>query len=126
MVNWNGKANAAIPAGVSVVAGDATDPESARKAAQGASVVYNALNAPNYEQWVTQFPPLQRGVLEGAARVGAKLVVMENLYMYGPDRRQTAYRRLALPGQGRQGQDASHAGPGTYHLLGLPGPSYFS
>jgi nucleoside-diphosphate-sugar epimerase len=30
------------------------------------------------------FPPLQAGVLEGAASAGAKLVPMENLYMYGP------------------------------------------
>jgi hypothetical protein len=29
-------------------------------------------------------PPLQAGVLEGAASAGAKLVAMENLYMYGP------------------------------------------
>jgi nucleoside-diphosphate-sugar epimerase len=29
------------------------------------------------------FPPLQAGVLEGAASAGAKLIAMENLYMYG-------------------------------------------
>jgi nucleoside-diphosphate-sugar epimerase len=83
MVNRSGKTNAAIPLDVEVVAGDATDPDSTRKAAQGASVVYNALNAPNYEQWASQFPPLQKGVLEGAAYGGAKLVVIENVYMYG-------------------------------------------
>jgi nucleoside-diphosphate-sugar epimerase len=30
------------------------------------------------------FPGLQAGVLEGAASAGAKLVTMENLYVYGP------------------------------------------
>jgi nucleoside-diphosphate-sugar epimerase len=30
------------------------------------------------------FPGLQAGVLEGAAAAGAKLIAMENLYMYGP------------------------------------------
>jgi nucleoside-diphosphate-sugar epimerase len=30
------------------------------------------------------FPPLQAGVLEGAASAGAKLIAMENLYIYGP------------------------------------------
>jgi nucleoside-diphosphate-sugar epimerase len=30
------------------------------------------------------FPGLQAGVLEGAASAGAKLIAMENLYMYGP------------------------------------------
>jgi nucleoside-diphosphate-sugar epimerase len=84
MVNRSGKTNASIPSEVEVVAGDATDPDGTRKASRGARVVYNALNAPNYEHWASQFPPLQRGVLEGAAQAGAKLVVMENVYMYGP------------------------------------------
>jgi nucleoside-diphosphate-sugar epimerase len=30
------------------------------------------------------FPPLQAGILEGAASAGAKLIAMENVYMYGP------------------------------------------
>jgi nucleoside-diphosphate-sugar epimerase len=83
MVNRSGKTTAGVAPEVEVVAGDATNPESTRKVSQGASVVYNALNAPNYEQWASQFPPLQKGVLEGAAHAGAKLVVMENVYMYG-------------------------------------------
>jgi nucleoside-diphosphate-sugar epimerase len=49
-----------------------------------ATQVYNCTNPPDYHRWPTQFPPLQRGVLEGAAASGAKLIVMENLYMYGP------------------------------------------
>jgi nucleoside-diphosphate-sugar epimerase len=50
---------------------------------EGASVVYFALNPP-YDKWPGLFPGLQAGVLEGAASAGAKLVAMENLYMYGP------------------------------------------
>lgn len=73
----------AAPAGVEVLAGDVTNPESARALCAGASVVYNCLNAP-YTAWPEQFPPLQAGVLAGAAAAGAKLVVMENVYMYGP------------------------------------------
>lgn len=73
----------AAPTGVEVLAGDATNPESARALCAGASVVYNCLNAP-YTAWPAQFPPLQAGVLAGAAAAGAKLVVMENVYMYGP------------------------------------------
>ncbi len=84
MVNRSGKTNSYIPSEVEVVAGDATDPTSTARVSQGASIVYNALNAPDYHKWDIQFPPLQRGVLEGAAKVGAKLVVIENVYMYGP------------------------------------------
>ena len=81
LVNRSGKAEA--PAGVEVVRGDATDPAFTREASAGASVVYNALNPP-YHRWPELFPPLQAGVIEGAAAAGAKLVAMENLYMYGP------------------------------------------
>lgn len=69
--------------GVAVMAGDATDATFTRQACSGAAVVYNCLNAP-YNKWPEQFPPLQAGVLEGAASAGAKLIVMENVYMYGP------------------------------------------
>jgi nucleoside-diphosphate-sugar epimerase len=82
IVNQSGKL-ADAPAGVEVVAGDAAQAETTRKLCQGAAVVYNCTNPP-YTQWPELFPPLQAGVLAGAASAGAKLVVMENLYMYGP------------------------------------------
>src|SRR5918998_3061820 len=80
MVNRSGRAS--MPQGVEVVGGDATDKAFAREASEGASVVYFALNPP-YTQWTELFPPLQAGVIEGAASAGAKLVAVENLYMYG-------------------------------------------
>lgn len=82
MVNRSGKLN--VPAGVEVCAGEASDPASTRLLSDGAAVVYNCTNPP-YTQWPQLFPALQAGVLEGAASAGAKLVVMENLYMYGPN-----------------------------------------
>jgi nucleoside-diphosphate-sugar epimerase len=81
MVNRSGRAS--VPEGVEVIGGDATDETFAREASKGASVVYFALNPP-YDKWPELFPPLQAGVLEGAASAGAKLIAMENLYMYGP------------------------------------------
>jgi nucleoside-diphosphate-sugar epimerase len=81
MVNRSGRVS--VPEGVEVVGGDATDEAFAREASEGASVVYFALNPP-YDKWPELFPPLQAGVLEGAASAGAKLIAMENLYMYGP------------------------------------------
>jgi nucleoside-diphosphate-sugar epimerase len=62
---------------------DVSDPEAAADAAKGAAVVYQCVNAP-YTQWPELFPPLQRGVLAAAERTGALLVVLENLYGYGP------------------------------------------
>jgi nucleoside-diphosphate-sugar epimerase len=80
MVNRSGRAR--VPHGVEVVGGDATDEAFTREDSEGASVVYFALNPP-YNKWPELFPGLQAGVLEGAASAGAKLVAMENLYMYG-------------------------------------------
>src|SRR5829696_8868427 len=81
MVNRSGRAN--VPEGVEVVGGDAADPTFTREVSEGASVVYFALNPP-YNKWPELFPGLQAGLLEGAASAGAKLIAMENLYMYGP------------------------------------------
>lgn len=81
VVNRSGKAN--VPAGVEIMKGDVTDHAFAREAAKGASVVYQCTNPP-YTEWIELFPALQAGVLEGAASAGARLIVMDNLYMYGP------------------------------------------
>jgi len=74
---------AALADGVDWLAADASDPEAAVAAAEGAAVIYQCLNAP-YTDWPRRFPPLQRGVLCAAERHGALLVSLENLYGYGP------------------------------------------
>src|SRR3954453_20553125 len=69
---------------VEVGRGDATDPSDTRRACAGATHVYQCTNPRDYHRWPEQFPPLQRGILAGAAANGAKLIAMENLYLYGP------------------------------------------
>jgi uncharacterized protein YbjT (DUF2867 family) len=71
---------ATMAGGIDWRAADVTDPEAA---AEGASAVYQCVNAP-YTQWPERFPPLQRGLLAAAERTGALLVVLENWYGYGP------------------------------------------
>ena len=80
LVNRSGRA--AVPAGIEVVAGDVADPAVAIAAARDATVVYQVLNPP-YPKWSEQFPGLQAGVLAAAESTGARLVSMENVYMYG-------------------------------------------
>ncbi|MGZ5399131.1 MAG: NAD-dependent epimerase/dehydratase family protein [Nocardioides sp.] len=80
-VNRDGRG--AVP-GAEVVGGDAADPAFTRRVCTGADVVYFCLNAMNYHNWSGEFPPLQRGVLAGAASARARLVVLDNLYAYGP------------------------------------------
>ena len=89
-----------LPAGIEIVQGDAADPESTRKVCAGAAVVYSCVNARDYQKWPEQFPPLQHGIVEGAASSSARLVVMENLYMYGPHGGQAMTETTPLNGKG--------------------------
>jgi nucleoside-diphosphate-sugar epimerase len=84
-VNRNGRGD--LP-GATMVGGDAADPTFTTAASAGADVVYFCLNAMSYERWAVEFPALQRGVLAGAATADARLVVLDNLYSYGPPRGQ--------------------------------------
>ena len=81
MVNRSGAA--AVPENVEVVKADAADSASTRQVCQGATVDYNCVNAP-YTDWAELLPPMHTAILHGAAVAKAKLVVAENLYMYGP------------------------------------------
>lgn len=82
-VNRSGAHGEFMPADVEVMAiPDASDAAAAARAAEGASVVYQCLNPP-YHQWPELFPPLQRGVISAAQRVGARYVSLENLYGVG-------------------------------------------
>src|ERR1051325_3338146 len=69
------------PAGVETVSASVADPASAAEAMRGASVVYHCAN-PRYHRWAEELVPLARGITEGAARNGARLVALDNLYMY--------------------------------------------
>ena len=82
LVNRSGLAVAA-PQNVEVVKGNAADPTSTREVCRNATVVYNCVGAP-YSEWAALLPPMQAAIIQGAAAAKAKLVVAENLYMYGP------------------------------------------
>lgn len=80
VVNRSGTAQ--VPEGVETVAVDLSDPSAAREATHGAAVVYNALSPP-YHKWIDQFPPIHTNVIDAATRAGARLVMADNLYLYG-------------------------------------------
>ena len=81
MVTRSGKMEE-VPAGVEVVAADLYDPATVKEVTRGAKVVYQAAQ-PRYFEWTTKFPPLQKSIIDGLTDSGAKLVLVENLYMYG-------------------------------------------
>jgi nucleoside-diphosphate-sugar epimerase len=78
-----------------VVTGDATDTAFTTAVCAGADSVSFCLNASSYAGWSEEFPPLQQGVLTGAARAGARLVVLDNLYGYGPPHGQRLVETMA-------------------------------
>jgi len=74
---------AEIPPGVEHFQADASDVNSLRDACRDAAVVYHCANVP-YHLWSMHLVPITRAIIAASAAAGAKLVVMDNLYMYGP------------------------------------------
>ncbi|MFI6541121.1 NAD-dependent epimerase/dehydratase family protein [Nonomuraea sp. NPDC050547] len=62
---------------------DITTLEGASAACDGAAVVYQCAQ-PGYTRWAKEFAGLTRTVLAGVEAAGAKLVMADNLYVYGP------------------------------------------
>jgi nucleoside-diphosphate-sugar epimerase len=81
MVNRSGKL-AEAPTGVEIVAADLYNSGKVGEVTKGAQVVYQAAQ-PNYNEWPEKFPPLQQAIIDGLTSSNAKLVLVENLYMYG-------------------------------------------
>ncbi len=73
--------------GVTWYRGDITDASFADEVCRGADVVYHCANPAAYHRWPELLTPLFDAILGAASRAGAKLVVLDNVYMYGPDKK---------------------------------------
>jgi nucleoside-diphosphate-sugar epimerase len=71
------------PEGVEVAKVDITDFDAAERAVRGAEAVYLCAQPPLH-LWDSHFPALQDGAIDAAAMTGAKLIVADNLFGYGP------------------------------------------
>lgn len=69
--------------GVRRVAADAADAERLTELARGAAALFNCVNPP-YWRWPVDWPPMAASFLAAAERTGAVLVILGNLYGYGP------------------------------------------
>jgi nucleoside-diphosphate-sugar epimerase len=73
-----------VPVGAEVVRGDALDAKFCAAAAKGAAVVYHCVNPPYFTRiWAEQVPRLTENLVAAAGRTGARLVVLDNVYMLG-------------------------------------------
>jgi nucleoside-diphosphate-sugar epimerase len=68
--------------GVETLSVDVRDADAVARAAEGVTVVYNCVN-PLYHQWPEMLLPITRGIVDGTARAGGRLVALDCLYMYG-------------------------------------------
>ncbi|HEX6240607.1 MAG TPA: NAD-dependent epimerase/dehydratase family protein [Polyangiales bacterium] len=76
-----------IPEGARHVSLDVTDPVALAQAAQGARAVIAAVNPSVYDArvWSETLPKLHAGLIAGVARIGARLVLLDALYLYAID-----------------------------------------
>lgn len=73
-----------VPGGVELVTGNAADPDFCIRAAEGAATVYHCMNPPySSKVWAEQVPRYMENLIGAAGRAGARLVVLDNLYMLG-------------------------------------------
>lgn len=102
MVNRSGQRHADIPDSVQLVAADLYDADTVAHLTQNADVVYQCAQ-PTYTEWKEKFPPLQTAILDGVSRGDAKLIVGENLYMYGDTDGAPIHRHLPHKPHGTKG-----------------------
>jgi nucleoside-diphosphate-sugar epimerase len=76
-------ATSALPQ-AEIVLGDASDPAFCAEAARGAFAVYHCMNPPyDSRAWADLLPRYMDNLIAAAAAAGARLVVLDNLYMLG-------------------------------------------
>ena len=72
------------PPGVEVIRGDAANPAFCVEAAKGAATVYHCMNPPyDAKIWAELVPRYMDNLITAAGRTGARLVVLDNVYMLG-------------------------------------------
>ncbi len=84
--------------------GDAADAAALTRLAiqRRAVAIYNCVNPP-YHQWDTAWPPIHRSFMEAAATSGAVLVMMDNLYAFGPDAPMPLHEHDPMLAGGKKG-----------------------
>jgi nucleoside-diphosphate-sugar epimerase len=105
MVNRSGKMDE-VPAGVEVAAADLYEPAQVKEATHGAKVVYQSAQ-PDYFAWPEKFPLLQKSIIDGLTGADVKLVLVENLYMYGESNGKPMTEDLPHNARTRKGKTRS-------------------
>lgn len=85
--------------------------------AQGADVIVNGLNPPNYHNWARIVPQITSKVIEAARATKATVILPGNVYVYGdqpgPWHEETPHRPIARKGIIRAEMEARYAASGV-------------
>lgn len=85
--------------------------------AQGADVIVNGLNPPNYHDWSNIVPAITRDVIAAARSSGATVILPGNVYVFGDQpgtwTEDTPHRPNSRKGQIRQAMEESYARSGV-------------
>lgn len=103
LVNRSGRVQEPLPDGVRVVAGDLTDAATVARLAANAEVIF-ATAQPAYTNWPKGWPPLLQGIVDGVSQTNARLVFVDNLYMYGATHGQPYREDLPYAATGHKGK----------------------
>ncbi len=68
---------------ITTLALDAGNDAALTAAVTGSATIFNCVNPP-YHRWPTDWPPVHQAIMRAAERTGAVIVMMDNLYGFGP------------------------------------------
>lgn len=102
MINRSGTAEH-LPESVEIVAGDAYDVEKNIELTRGATAIYQCAQ-PHYYEWTQKFGPLQKAILDAAIANDTKLIVGDNLYMYGSPQGRPLHEESPIRPNSRKGK----------------------
>ena len=93
------------PDGTESLKGDVTDGGFTAKAAEGAAAIYHCVNPPYFASvWARELPRIADGLIGAAARSGARLVAIDNLYLHGRPRGRELDEESPIAPSSRKGE----------------------
>jgi len=99
-----------LPSGCEVALGDAADLAFCTEAARGATVVYHCMNPPYDSRiWAQTVPRYMENLIAAAGRSGARLVVLDNVYMLGRPRGRVLDEETPINPCSRKGEIRARA-----------------
>lgn len=91
------------------------------EAAQGADVIVNGLNPPNYNNWAVNIPAITRQVISAASASGATVIIPGNVYNFGDTDgtwdEMTPHRPVTEKGRIRVEMEAAYRASGVRTII---------